>query len=455
MLRLVVNGMKGLAAGLVAYPIAERLEGRDIRSKRRLFAAEMALPFAQRRAHSWAAAVDMVRFAAANVPYYRDLFSNIRFDPENLARDPKYWMDIPHLTKDIIRAEGERLLRSDHANFKKFDAKTGGSTGPSAHIYYDQDGADWTSAVVRYARARVGNHHMRSELHFASKFPDAIPWKAKLREDFKCFAMNRYNIFFSTFEPDELEAIWQKIRSIRPHLVHSHPSTIYQLALHVEARHGGGKAFSIFESSGELLEKKQRETIARALRCMVIDRYGLAEAGVVAYQTDPDRSALDVFDPLCWPEVTPVEGGAELEDVPGASRGELMITTLKNRLMPLIRYRTGDLAVLSETANGFFIHELMGRVHDVIQIAGRQLPTHYVQDVLDRVGGIKEFQIVMRDGKPVFRIVPEDGADVEGIRGRLSGWWGDATGIEFIAPSELKLQGWRGKFRHFVPEAAV
>lgn len=452
--RLLINGFKGLSAGLVAYPIAERMEGRDIRSKRRLFAAEMALPAAERRARAWAEAIDMVRFAAVNVPYYKSLFSQIGFDPEKLVRDPKYWLDIPHLTKDIIRAEGERLLRSDHANFRKFDAKTGGSTGPSAHIYYDQDGADWTSAVVRYARGEIGNHHMRSELHFASKFPDEIPWKAKLREDLKCFAMNRHNIFFSTFEPDELEAIWQKIRSIRPHLVHGHPSTLYQLALHVEKRHGGGKAFSIFESSGELLEKRQRETIARALRCTVIDRYGLAEAGVVAYQTDKNDPAMQVFDPLAWPEIVERDSSAELPEYGDARRGDLLITGLKNRLMPLIRYVTGDMAVMGESARGFIIHEMVGRTHDVIRIGDKQLPTHYVQDVLDRVGGINEFQIVMRDGKPVFRIVPEAGADAEGIRARLAGWWGDAVAVEFIDAGELKLQGWRAKFRHLVPEAA-
>src|SRR6187402_1820707 len=120
--RLIINGLKGLSAGLVAYPVAERMEGRDIRSKRKLFAAEMARPAAERRARAWAEAIDMVRFAAVNVPYYKTLFSQIGFDPESLTRDPKYWLEIPHLTKDIIRNEGERLLRADHADFKKFDA---------------------------------------------------------------------------------------------------------------------------------------------------------------------------------------------------------------------------------------------------------------------------------------------------------------------------------------------
>lgn len=446
----LINGVRGLTGSLILFPIAERLEHRDMRGKQRLFAAEMGKPFSHRRARSRASLIETVRFAAAHVPYYRDLFAKIGFDPELLSRDPKYLGDIPFLTKEIIRAEGQRLLRDDHADHRSFPAKTGGSTGPSAHIYYDQEAADWSSAVTRYARARIGAGQMRSELHFASKFPETFPWKARMREHVKCISNNRYNVFFSTFEASELEEIWQRIRAIRPHLVHGHPSTLYQLALQVEARHGGGDAFNVFESSGELLEKRQRDAIARVFRCKIIDRYGLAEIGVVAYQTDPVRPDMLLFDPLAWPETTPVDGSAELSGDENESRGELVVTGLKNRMMPLIRYRTGDVVTLRETSDGFYINDMMGRVHDVIEIGGQRLPTHYVQDVLDRLGAVKEFQIEMRNGRPTFRVVPEPHLDPDAFRARLRGWWGDAVDVEFIEASDLNLQGWRAKFRHLV-----
>jgi phenylacetate-CoA ligase len=450
----IINGVRGFTGSLMLFPLAQRLEGRDMRGKQRLFAAEMAQPFQTRRRSSWAATIETVRFAAVSVPYYRELFARIGFDPDKLARDPKFLNDIPLLTKDIIRDEGERLLREDHAAYRRHPAKTGGSTGPSAHIFYDQEAADWSSAVTRYARTLVGAGPMQSELHFASKFPEQFPWKARMREQVKCLANNRYNIFFSSFEPDELEQIWQQIQSIRPHLVHGHPSTLYQLALHVEAKYGGARAFNIFESSGELLEKKQREAIFRAFNCRVIDRYGLAEIGVAAYQTDPQRSGMLVFDPLAWPEIIPAERGADFAGAEGASSGELVFTGLKNRMMPLIRYRTGDLATLREAPEGFVIEEMVGRVHDIVEIAGRRLPTHYVQDLLDRIGAVKEFQIEIRQGRPTFRIVVEPGADREAFRERLASWWGDAVDVEFIESSALNLQGWRSKFRHLVSPAA-
>ena len=105
--RTLINGARGITATFLAYPLAERLEGRDVGSKLRALEREMARPFAERRLRSWTAVVDIVRYAAVNVPYYRDLFARIRFNPERLLNDAGYFQDIPYLTKDIIRVEGD------------------------------------------------------------------------------------------------------------------------------------------------------------------------------------------------------------------------------------------------------------------------------------------------------------------------------------------------------------
>jgi phenylacetate-CoA ligase len=243
--------------------------------------------------------------------------------------------------------------------------------------------------------------------------------------------------------------MWRDIKLIRPHLVHGHPSTMYQLALHVDAKLDRTRAFRIFESSGELLKGHQRETISRVFQCDIVDRFGLAEVGIVAYQAGRRDPAMLVLDPMAWPEIAAAEG-AYVPSRENAKAGELVVTATKNRMMPLIRYRTGDLAVLSQTSRGFEVKELVGRTHDVVEIAGRKLPTHYIQDVLDRIGGIKEFQIEIRQRRPVFRLVPDDGARLDDIRARIGRYWSGATDVEFISSSELQLLGGRRKFRHLV-----
>jgi phenylacetate-CoA ligase len=161
-----------------------------------------------------------------------------------------------------------------------------------------------------------------------------------------------------------------------------------------------------------------------------------------------------VFDVVAWPEIIPTATDPDLPDAEDTPSGELVFTALKNRMMPLIRYRTGDMATLRETPEGFVIEEMVGRVHDIVEIAGRRLPSHYVQDVLDRIGSVKEFQIEIRGGRPTLRIVAEPGTDYQAFCNRLAGWWGNAIDVEFIESAALNLQGWRSKFRHLVSPAA-
>src|SRR5690606_30871332 len=135
------NGVRGALATTVVYPLVDRLEQRDIRTKAAWVVKEIDRPYAQQRASAWARRVEHARFAGASVPYYRDLFAQVGFDRGRLRDDPPYLDALPYLTEDIIREQGTRLLREDHAGMRMHVAKTGGSTGPSAHIYYDQEAA--------------------------------------------------------------------------------------------------------------------------------------------------------------------------------------------------------------------------------------------------------------------------------------------------------------------------
>lgn len=442
---------QGVFAQWVAYPLAMRSEGRDITAKERWLRAEMALPAQERLARSRKSLSQRVSFAGAHVPYYRDLFARLGFNPERLEQEPAYLEELPYLTKDIIREQGDRMLREDRAGLRDHHCRTGGSTGVSAVIHYDQEAADWSSAVTHYCRRRIGKRHFMRETHFASRFPEKFPLKDRLREYAKCLAMNRTNLFFDDLSPESLDEMWRRLRRARPHLVHAHPSTIYQLAQHVDDRYGSARAFDIFESSGETLEPYQRGVIERALNCRVVDRYGLAEYGVVAYQFDGSRNGLQVLDPIAWPEVAPLSEDAVLRD-PKGQVGELVLTALKNDMMPLIRYRTGDIVDLGREERGFVFHDVLGRIHDLVTLGDRAYATHFVQDVLDRLGTVREFQIDMTGSEPVLCLVLEPEAGEVAVAARVRELLGEETKIRFISPAEIRLQGARAKFRHVVTQ---
>ena len=294
----------------------------------------------------------------------------------------------------------------------------------------------------------AGKRRCNTELHLASRFPETFPWKDRLKEKIKCLALNRTNVFTDDMEPAALDRLWQSLRRARPYLVQGHPSTLYALAVHLQSSgQNAQRVLRVFESTGEALDDKKRSTIETVFGCRVVNRFGNAEFGVVAYErlTQAD-GRLQLFDCAVWPEQLAHESG----------QTELVLTGLLNDAMPLVRYRTGDLAELTTADEGIFLRQVVGRVHDMVPIAGRRYPTHYIQDLLDRIGGIDEFQVEPQEGRPLLmRLVVNDVGRRERIAASIRNWWADAVEVEFVDFGGLLRSGWRGKFRYVVQHRAA
>lgn len=431
-----------LGRAYVVYPLCERFEGRSIRAKVAALRTYFSLSYGVRLQRQRETLARVVQRAAVEVPYYRDLFAQINFDPIRLTFDSKWFEDIPFLTKDIVREQGGRMLSERHAGQFRHERKTGGSTGPSAFFFYSPEALDWTAAAHLLAYEWTGKRRHDREIHLSSRFPESFPLRDRLKEWVKCQAMNRVNVATHTFDDDGLNDAWQQIRRVRPGLLQGHPSTMSALAHFVERRFGPQHAvISRFQCTGEVLTNAQRGLLERVFGARVFNSYGNAELGVIAQQVTPAASTgLRVIDAVAWVE---------------ADQGEIIATNLTNSLMPLLRYRTGDLADVEEQRDGRCITNIVGRVHDIITIGQNTYPTHYLQDLLDRLGGIEDFQCVQPAAGGPLRInlvVPDEGRH-QALRDRVRQWWGEHVELHFVARSELVRVGHRGKYRYLVTEA--
>ncbi len=431
--------MRQIGANFV-YPLAERYLGRDIRTKYRAISEHYHRPFAVRQQLQIQALADTLTRAGEDVPYYQTLFRKHHFEPTKILKDVRYLSDLPFLTKKDIVEQGPNLVSRRSTDPRVYRCKTGGSTGGSAVIEYDQYASDYSAAMTRFARTLSGKFPEHRELHFASKFLDQPSVQDRRRERIKELAMNRANIFFNDLGQKDLELIWKRILQFRPYMIHAHPSTAYAMAIAIEKTKFPRQGFQVFESSGELLDLKKRRKIEEVFQCRVFDRYGLAEVGVVAYQDNSSDTCLRIFDDFCYPET---------------SDGEVVVTALQNHHMPLIRYRTGDLATLETQSDGFYFSKMYGRVHDLIQIGARTVPTHHIQDVLDRIGGVLEFQIEKQNDHFDLKIVPANLEDQTRIRAEIERYFGDDLPAKFVNLTDLTRVGERQKFRYLVTEATA
>lgn len=430
------------------YPLAERLQHRQIRSKLRTLRSHAKRPFHERKTWQLQRLAQMLQLAAESVPYYRELFAQTNFNPSKVEADPSYLQQLPYLTKDIIRREGTRLLSERFSQTGLHVRKTGGSTGPSTLIYYSQGALDWTAAINLLVLEWTGKKRHWKEVHLSTRFPGSIPLWDRLKERIKCLALNRINILTDRLDDQGLGRLWNELLQARPYLVQAHPSTMWALSRFVRKQgyeaHG---VLQVFESTGEVLDPMKRFFIQDALNCHVVNRYGNAEFGVIAYSPEPDSdSYLKLLDVMVWPEIAATEDGAP----------ELIFTGLTNPAMPLIRYRTGDQGELQEDGDGFFLRSLMGRVHEMVRVGDQVYPTHYFQDLLDKIGGIAEFQILDRnDGHPLLKIVPDELKSGEALSTRVAQWLGNNVDVMLVDVDSLNRVGRNSKFCHVVHESSA
>jgi acyl-coenzyme A synthetase/AMP-(fatty) acid ligase len=173
-------------------------------------------------------------------------------------------------------------------------------------------------------------------------------------------------------------------------------------------------------SSAAPLSPETAAAVARAASFTLYNGYGSSETGAVSLaeiSPDPDRTALpgEVGAPL--PGI-----GARLDGADPAGRGgELLLLTGSladgylgpNGLLPLPArdgwYRTGDLADLS----GGSIR-LLGRVSDIINVAGEKVHPAQIEEVLLRHPAVAEAQVFaapdpVRGQVPIARVVGRAG----------------------------------------------
>lgn len=434
----------GLFTSQVLYPYAEYRLGRHILSKLRVLRREASGSFPERKAAALQRLVNTLSEAGMTVPYYRDLFRSIRFDPEKVRTDIRYLQDIPYLTKEILREQGTRLVNEKYASQVVREQKTGSSTGPAAIVRYDQASMDWTAAQNILMLQWGGKWRCNREAHLSTRFAEMVD--ETFHGGRKEFVLNRYNIYTGGFDDVSQERLLADLRAAHARVVQGHPSSMFALARYLKKKGKTGHGlFSIFVSTGEMITEQQRALIEEVLGVRVSNRYGACEFGVMAQElASGPKGELLVSDSLVWPEMLP-----RGEDKPG----ELVFTALRNPCMPLIRYRMGDLGSLEERTDGWWITRITGRVHDAVEIDGNMYPTHYIQDILDRCGDISDFQILVREGRPLELRLVTSSENWDDVRSRVQANF-PSLPLRRIDASELVFVGVRGKFSYLLREGA-
>src|SRR3954454_17630572 len=189
-----------------------------------------------------------------------------------------------------------------------------------------------------------------------------------------------------------------------------------------------------------------RERLEAELALTALNIYGLSEIvgpGVSA-ECPEDRDGLHVHEDHFLVEVVdPVSGSPP----PPGRDGELVFTTLTKEALPLLRYRTGDIASLSlePCACGRTLARMSavrGRRDDMLIVRGVNLFPSEVERVLLAVDGIgAHYQLVLQRSGTLDELVVRCEGEGSGLAERAEHALREATGIgiriELLEPGAI------------------
>ena len=442
------------AVSRVLFPLQERWKGHTTVSVREALERSQWWDRDLLRRLQYARLQSLLEHAAEHVPYYRDVFRRLGLR----ASDIRTLADLsllPLLEKADIRANVDALTSQQSENL--YRSNTGGSTGEPLVFFLGKErvshdvAAKWRA--TRWWGVDIGD-------------PEIVVWgspielKAQDRMRGWRDALMRTELL-PAFEmsPDKLDRFIARIRNRRPKMLFGYPSALAHIARHAEERRIrlddlGTKVALV---TAEKLYDEQRDDIRRVFGCPVANGYGGRDAGFIAHECPQGGmhiTAEDVIVEVIDPEGRPVKAGMP---------GEIVVTHLATHDFPFIRYRTGDIGVLSDRqcacGRGLpLLEEIQGRSTDfVVARDGTVMHGLALIYAVRDVPGVREFKVIQESLDRTRLLLATDAhfaeRDIEAIRGAIARRLGSGVEVVIERVDQIPREA-SGKHRYVVSRVA-
>lgn len=409
--------------------------------------------------------------ASERVPFYKEVANAIGAMPADDELS-SHLAQFPILTKETIRAQGRRLLSDDIGQRRTYPNTSGGSTGEPIRLIQDQQYWDLTTAVQMAYAASLGRQFGEREVLIwadrrifaanarlgagrddAASSPDPRGWRLNLvnrlsgRQLFNAFVM----------QPSKIERLLHDLDARPPRIIVSYAQAGYEVAHYARQRGIAVRPQRGFISTAEVLHDFMREEIEAVFGCPVYNRYGSREVGDIAGQCT-ELAALHVFPWSVYVEIVDDEG----RPVPAGTPGNVLVTSLANFAMPLIRYAIGDRATLAPESTcgcgrqGQMLTGIHGRSMDMFRCEdGTLVDPEYIIELLYFRPWLRGFQVVQHTYNRVEFLFelrdeqPPNPSDLGEIEAGVTKVMGAACCVEFTVVTSIAKSP-SGKYRYVV-----
>lgn len=390
-----------------------------------------------------------------DVPYYRDLFAKLSFNPETVTSLEDI-RQLPLMGKPDIRAHAEAMKADNAVGLARFN--TGGSSGAPLIFYIGKERVSHDVAAKRRATRWWGVDLGDPEIVvWGSPIELGAQDRVRIIRD-KLFRTELLSAFEMT--EDNLNHFVASIRKARPKMLFAYPSSLSHIAKHAKQKGVAMDDLGVKVAfvTSERLYDEQRAMIESVFGCPVANGYGGRDAGFIAHQCPQGNMHITADDLLV--EIVDKEGNV----LPAGESGEIVVTHFATGDFPFVRYRTGDVGVLDDSLCDCgrslpLLKEIQGRTTDfVVAKNGAVIHGLALIYILRDLPGIAEFKVV-QESLDLTRVMivkaqgyvdSNEQAISEVFQQRL----GEGVQVEFeysdVIPAEKS-----GKFRYIISKVAV
>jgi phenylacetate-CoA ligase len=353
------------------------------------YSLERLVDIQKKRLHS------ILLYAARTVPYYEELFKKNKIDLEERATGKVLLKQIPFLTKEIIKRNSNSLISKRYEKAKLECAKTGGSTGESLTLYLD-----FICNQKRNATAQRSDRWSGWDVGMPigaiwGNPPKIDSFKKRLRNT---LLQKMFYLDTMALTKESMTAFALKIKSETACAIFGHAHSIYIFAEFCRASSFTDLRPKGIISTSMMLLTNERLIIEDVFKTKVTNRYGCEEVSLIGCECE-EHNGMHLNIEHLFIECIKPDGG----DAAPGEEGEIVVTDLMNYGMPFIRYRLGDMGVLSDRkcpcGRAFpMLERVTGRTADFLKkkdgtlVAGISL----IERTLTKIPGLKQMQIVQQ-----------------------------------------------------------
>jgi len=274
--------------------------------------------------------------AYSTVPYYRQKFDELDFDPTTIKSLADFHKNIPFLTREDLASNYDSLKSTSYGLLKSYEGMTGGTTGASVRVLFSLESnfIEWGYMHALWSRVGYSPNHRRVALI-------GTPFQGNRR---MTICLNPYHneLQLSVLHLDEptMAEYVKSMKKFSPSFLYGFPSAWMVFGTFLNKENQIPKGIKAILCGSEQMTDDQRLFLESTFGCPVYSWYGQTEKVALAGECEHSYD-YHLFFEYGYTELIN-EKGDVIQDA--GQLGEIVATGFINHAMPLIRYRTGDMA---------------------------------------------------------------------------------------------------------------